>query len=52
MTTTNVFTKPNWPLVCCDIRMTIEEDTSAQCYECGRNYLASCALRHQGAVLC
>ena len=30
LTTTNAYTRPNWPLVCCDIRMTIEEDTSAQ----------------------
>ena len=47
LTTPNVFTKPNWPLVCCDIRMTIEEDTSAQCYECGKNIWPAvpCATR-------
>ena len=49
LTTTNVFTKPNWPLICCNIRMTIEEDTSAQCYECGRNIWPAvpCATREQ-----
>ena len=49
LTTTNAYTRPNWPLVCCDIRMTIEEDTSAQCYECGRNIWPAvpCATREQ-----
>ena len=41
------FSKPNWPLVCCDKPMVIEEDTSAQCYECGKNIYPAvpCATR-------
>ena len=47
--TPKTFTKPNWPLVCCDKPMTIEEDTSAQCYECGKNIWPAvpCATRDQ-----
>ena len=41
------FSKPNWPLVCCDKPMVIEEDTSAQCYECDKNIWPAvpCATR-------
>ena len=49
LTTPNVFTKPRWPLVCCDKPMVIEEDTSAQCYECGKIIWPAvpCATREQ-----
>ena len=47
MDLTTPFPKPQWPLVCCDKAMVIEEDTSAQCYECGRNIWPAvpCATR-------